>query len=217
MALRIPSDIGYDDAGFALPPLTIRDTTVESGRVGDALFPELGLHGLQGRLSGRRGSLEMRVDATAQLAQKSGAWLLWCGLNTESEALAKAIPGAVEVKGSDSYSEKVGAVQAFIRGDIRVLVSKPKILGFGLNFQHCHQMAFVGMSDSYEAYYQCIRRCWRFGQTKPVDAWIVVSEAERLVVENVRRKEAAASDLARDLMAHMVEFERAEVQTESAA
>ncbi len=217
MALRIPSDIGYDDAGFALPPLKIQDKTVESGRVGDALFPELGMHGLQGRLSARRGSLESRVEATAALAKKPGAWLLWCGLNTESEALAKTIPNAVEVKGSDSYSEKVGAVQSFVKGDIRVLVSKPKILGFGLNFQHCHQMAFVGMSDSYEAYYQCIRRCWRFGQTKPVDAWIVVSEAERLVVENVRRKESAASDLARDLMKHMVEFERAEVQTECVA
>jgi hypothetical protein len=217
MALRTPSDIGYADDGFALPPLAIRDRTVESGRVGDALFPELGLYGLQGRLSARRGSLELRVAATAELARRPGAWLLWCGLNPESEALAKAIPDAVEVKGSDSYSEKVGAVQAFVRGDIRVLVSKAKILGFGLNFQHCHQMAFVGMSDSYEAYYQCIRRCWRFGQTHAVDAWIVVSEAERLVVENVRRKEAAASDLARDLMAHMVEFERAEVQTECVA
>jgi hypothetical protein len=132
-------------------------------------------------------------------------------LNEESAALTAAIPDAVEVQGSDSYSEKVGAVQAFVRGDIRVLVSKPKILGFGLNFQHCHQMAFVGLSDSYEAYYQCIRRCWRFGQQRPVDAWVVVSEAERLVVENVRRKEVAASDLARDLLAHMAEFERAEV------
>jgi hypothetical protein len=213
MALRTPSDIGYDDTGFQLPPLEIRESIVESGRVGDMLFPELGMHGLSGRLSARRGSLELRVAATSDLvAQHGGTWLLWCGLNPESEALTKAIPGAVQVQGSDSYSEKVGAVQAFVRGDIRVLVSKPRILGFGLNFQHCHQMAFVGMSDSYEAYYQCIRRCWRFGQRDPVDAWIVVSEAERLVVENVRRKEAAASDLSRDLMAHMADFEKAEVQ-----
>jgi hypothetical protein len=218
MALRTPSDIGYDDTGFRLPALRIQDRIVESGRVGDALFPELGLHGLQGRLSARRGSLTDRVEAAADLvASHPGQWLLWCGLNPESEALAKTIPDAVEVKGADSYSEKVGAVQAFVRGDIRVLVSKPKILGFGLNFQQCHQMAFVGMSDSYEAYYQCIRRCWRFGQTHPVDAWIVVSEAERLVVENVRRKELAASDLSRELMTHMVDFERAEVQKECVA
>lgn len=211
VALRTPADLGYDDTGFALPPLTIRERITESGRVGDALFPELGVHGLSGRLAARRGSMDLRLAEAVDLTSQPGAWLLWCGLNDESAALAKAIPDAVEVQGSDSYSEKVGAVQAFVRGDIRVLVSKAKILGFGLNFQHCHQMAFIGMSDSYEAYYQCIRRCWRFGQTRPVDAWVVVSEAERLVVENVRRKEAAASDLSRDLLAHMAEFERAEV------
>lgn len=211
MALRTPADLGYDDAGFALPPLTIRERITESGRVGDALFPELGLHGLSGRLAARRGSLDLRVAETADLTASDGAWLLWCGLNDESAALTDAIPGAVEVEGSDSYSEKVGAVQAFVRGDIRVLVSKPRILGYGLNFQHCHQMAFVGLGDSYEQYYQAIRRCWRFGQSRPVDAWVVVSEAERLVVENVRRKEAAASDLGRELLAHMAEFERAEV------
>lgn len=211
VALRTPGDLGYDDDGFLLPSLNIRERITESGRVGDALFPELGLYGLQGRLKARRGSLDLRIAETVDLVAHGGAWLLWCGLNQESTALARAIPDAVEVKGSDNYGEKVGAVQAFVRGDIRVLVSKPKILGFGLNFQHCHQMAFVGLSDSYEAYYQCIRRCWRFGQTRPVDAWVIVSEAERLVVENVRRKEAAASDLARELLAHMAEFERAEV------
>jgi hypothetical protein len=218
MALRTPSDIGYADDGFQLPPLSIRESIVESGRVGNALFPELGLVGLSGRLSARRGSLELRVAATSDLvARYGGTWLLWCGLNPESDALTAAIPGAVQVQGSDSYGEKVGAVESFVNGEVKVLVSKPRILGFGLNFQHCHQMAFVGMSDSYEAYYQCIRRCWRFGQRNPVDAWVVVSEAERLVVENVRRKEAAASDLSRDLMAHMSDFEKAEVQTEDVA
>ncbi len=211
VAMRTPKDLGYDDDGFALPALNIRECITESGRVGDSLFPELGLYGLSGRLAARRGSLDLRIAETADLTARGGAWLLWCGLNDESAALAKAIPDAVEVQGSDSYSEKVGAVQAFVKGDIRVLVSKPKILGFGLNFQHCHQMAFVGMSDSYEAYYQCIRRCWRFGQQQPVDAWIVVSEAERLVVENVRRKELAADDMSRDLLTHMVAFEREEI------
>lgn len=215
IALRSPADLGYDDAGFALPPLSIRERITESGRVADALFPELGLYGLSGRLAARRGSLDVRIAEAADLAANDGAWLLWCGLNDESAALAKAIPDAVEVKGSDSYSEKVGAVQSFVNGDTRVLVSKSKILGFGLNFQHCHQMAFVGMSDSYEAYYQCIRRCWRFGQISPVDAWIIVSEAERLVVENVKRKEAAADDLSRDLMAHMADFEREELASEA--
>jgi hypothetical protein len=119
----------------------------------------------------------------------------------------------VNVQGSDSYAEKVGAVQGFVSGSIRVMVSKPKILGFGMNFQHCSHMAFVGLSDSYEAYYQCIRRCWRFGQLRPVHTHIVVSEAERMVVENVRRKEKAAANLSANLLTHLAEFERKEVES----
>lgn len=211
VALRTPADLGYDDTGFALPQLTIRERITESGRVGNALFPELGLYGLSGRLAARRGSLDLRLAETVNLTSQPGAWLLWCGLNDESAALAKAIPDAVEVKGSDSYSEKVGAVQAFVRGDIRVLVSKIRILGYGLNFQHCHQMAFVGIGDSYEQYYQAIRRCWRYGQRRPVDAYVIVSEAERLVVENVRRKEANHENLSRYLLQHVTEFEREEL------
>ena len=98
-----------------------------------------------------------------------------------------------------------------MRGDIRVLVSKVKILGFGLNLQHCHQVSFVGLSDSYEAYYQAIRRCWRYGQQHPVDVYIVVSDAERGIVANVQRKETAADELNRGLVEHMKDFEREEV------
>lgn len=152
-----------------------------------------------------------RIEAVRSLVADGEQWLLWCGLNDESTALAAAIPGAVEVTGADGYAEKVGAVQAFIHGGIRVLVTKAKILGFGMNFQHCHQMAFVGLSDSYETYYQCIRRCWRYGQRHHVDVHIVVSEAERMVVENVRRKEAAAQNLAGNLLKHMAPFEREEI------
>ena len=113
----------------------------------------------------------------------------------------------------DSYGEKVAAVNGmFVSGRIRsALVSKPRILGFGLNFQHCHKMAFVGLGDSYEQYYQAIRRLWRFGQKSEVEAWIVVSEPERLVVENVKKKEATADALAANLLAHMREFEKEEV------
>jgi hypothetical protein len=215
MAIRSPKDLGYDDAGFVLPALTIRpDVLPTSATGGDSLFPELGGKGLSGRLSARRTSLDDRVAAVTRLVQtQPGAWLLWCGLNEESDALAQAIPGAVNVAGGDAYTEKVAAVQAFIRGDVRVLISKPKILGFGMNFQHCHQMAFVGMSDSYEAYYQCIRRCWRFGQQRPVSVHVVISEAEQQVVENVRRKEDAAANLATHLLEHLRAFEREEVRT----
>ena len=212
VALRSPKDLGYDDAGFVLPPLHIHEETLRTDApAGDAMFPEMGSKGLSGRLAARRTSLADRVERVSQLTTIGDQWLLWCGLNEESAALAKAIPDAVEVQGSDSYAEKVGAVQAFVRGDIRVLVSKLKILGYGMNFQHCSRMAFVGISDSYEQYYQGIRRCWRYGQTKPVHVSIVVSEAERMVVENVKRKEAAAADLSANLLKHLAVFERQEV------
>jgi hypothetical protein len=210
--VRKPSDLGYSDAGYDLPPVSFIDHLVASEPgAGGALFPELAVKGIQGRLSARRGSLVARVDAVVRLAERPGQWLVWCGLNDESDAVARAVPGAVNVQGADSYGEKVSAVQRFVAGEIRVLVSKVKVLGFGLNFQQCHQMAFLGLSDSYEAYYQAVRRCWRFGQRHPVEAHIVVSEAERLVVENVRRKEVAAALLANELLRHMVTFERKEI------
>lgn len=213
LAIRSPKDLGFDDAGFALPPLRIREEVLLStAPVGDALFPEMGGKGLAGRLAARRTSLDDRVASVQRLTSETdGQWLLWCGLNEESDALAKAIPGARAVAGDDSYADKVDAVRAFVAGDLRVLISKLKILGYGMNFQHCHHMAFVGLSDSYEQYYQGIRRCWRYGQKHPVSVSIVVSEAERMVVENVRRKEAAAADLSANLLTHMAVFEREEV------
>jgi len=213
LAIRRPSDLGYSDDGFALPPLCIHESIVPSETGGGALFPELGVSGIGGRLAARRGSLGARVEAAATLiAREPGSWLAWCGLNDESRTLAEQVPGAVEVEGADDYAEKVGAVQAFVAGQVAALVSKIRILGYGLNLQHCARMVFVGIGDSYEQYYQAIRRCWRFGQTRPVDVHIVVSEAERLVVENVRRKEATADQLGRELLAHMREFEREEVE-----
>lgn len=218
VALRSPADLGFDATGYDLPPLEIIDEILPmSGPQGDSLFPELGLKGLSGRLAARRTSLDDRVETALRLTKRGRGdhgrcqWLVWCGLNEESQALAAAIPGAVEVSGSDSYAEKVGAVQAYVKGDIRVLVTKPKILGFGMNFQHSHHMAFVGLSDSYETYYQCLRRSWRYGQTHTVRAHIIVSEAERAIVENVRRKERAAADLAANMLRHLSVFEREEV------
>lgn len=212
VAMRRPSDLGYDDDRFALPPLCISDVMLDAERPPEGvLFHGMALNGIHGRLSARRAALSSRVEAVARIVREGGQWICWCGLNEESDALAKAIPDAVNVQGSDSYAEKVGAVHGFISGAVRVLISKPKILGFGMNFQHCHQMAFVGLSDSYETYYQCIRRCWRFGQAHPVDVRIVLSESEVAVVENVRRKEAHAEELSGQLVRHMTDFEREEL------
>lgn len=218
IAFRQPSDLGYDDAGFILPALTIQDHIVPvDGPTGDTLFPELSTKGLKGRLSARKGSLEARTEVVADLAVKSkkkhGAcqWLIWCGLNEESTRMAELLPDAVNVEGSDSYAVKTSAVQRFTAGDVRTMVSKVKILGFGMNFQHCHHQAFVGIGDSYEQYYQAIRRSWRFGQTEAVTAHVVISEAEQVIVENVRRKEASARDMATSLIEHMRDFEREEL------
>jgi hypothetical protein len=212
VAIRSPKDLGYDDTAFRLPPLRIVPEILPStaGNNG-SLFPELSTKGIQGRLAARRTSLTDRVAAVSRLTRGRDQWLLWCGLNEESDALADALPDAVAVSGDDSYAEKVGAVKAFVAGEARILVSKIRILGYGLNLQHCHKMAFVGISDSWEQYYQGIRRCWRYGQRHPVDVHIVVSEAEQQVVENVRRKEAAAVDLSARLLEHLSVFEREEV------
>jgi len=209
VAMRKPSDIGYSDDGYELPPLVITDHVVEGGEPGGVLFPELGLKGIQGRQKARRASVEDRCAKVAELAT-DGQWILWCGLNDESDTLGE-MDGAVNVQGSDTYEQKRKAILGFVAGDVRVLVTKPRIAGFGLNFQHCHNMAFVGIGDSYEQYYQMIRRCWRFGQQHPVNAHIVVSNSERAIVSNVRRKQADADEMARQLLVHMREFEREEL------
>lgn len=213
VAFRRPSDLGYSDDGFRLPALNIHEHIVEVDGPSSSLFPELRLKGITGRISARRDSLTARIDQVCNIVPEwgGGSWLLWCGLNDEAEALARALSGCVNVQGNDSYAEKRGAVESFLSGQTKILASKLRILGYGMNFQHCHQMAFVGIGDSFEQYYQGIRRCWRFGQTKPVDAHIVVSDAERAVVQNVRRKEAAHDALSRDLLEHMRDFEREEL------
>lgn len=212
VAFRKPSDLGYADDGFVLPPLTIKDYTIESGTQAGVLFPELGARGLKGRLAARRGALDQRVDAVHNLVSERGETaIVWCGLNVESDRLGRELPGAVNVQGKDDYAVKIAAVTRFVSGEIRTLVSKLSVLGFGMNFQHCARMVFCGLSDSYESYYQGIRRCWRFGQRRPVEVTIVISEAERVVVENVRAKERHADAMATELLSAMRDFEREEL------
>jgi superfamily II DNA or RNA helicase len=193
-ALRRPSDLGYSDEGFDLPDLRILAEPVDVATIPDGQLFATDLGGVGGRARVRRETLDARVERTAALAAGKDQWIVWCGLNDESRALAE-IDGAVNVEGSWSPDEKAEALEAFQDGEVRVLVTKPSIAGFGMNFQNCSRMAFVGLSDSYESYYQAIRRCWRFGQTEPVEAHIVVSELEMAIVENVRRKEAEAATM----------------------
>ena len=185
-----PSDMGYSDEGFTLPALNYTTHNVESEHKREGLLFEVGSPSMTERRDARRASIEARCEAAAQMANAdTDQWVIWCDLNAESSKLADMIPDAVEVRGSDGDDHKRDAMTGFADGSVRVLVTKPKIAGFGMNWQNCHQMAFVGLSDSYEALYQSTRRCWRFGQKHDVRAHIITSTAEGAVLENVQRKE----------------------------
>lgn len=202
-ALRRPSDLGHDDDGYDLPPLHIVSQVVAADIEADGQLFATDLGGIGGRASVRRASLGARVARAVELAEGDDQWIVWCGLNDEAAGVAKALEGAVNVEGSWDHEAKANALEAFQDGAIRVLVSKPSVCGFGMNFQNAHRMAFVGLSDSYEAYYQAIRRCWRFGQTHPVEAHIIVSDLEEQIVSNVRRKEADAAKTTDRLVRHV--------------
>ena len=133
-------------------------------------------------------------------------WVIWCDLNDESELLTSLISGAIEVRGSDKPDDKAKSLRGFADGSVRYLVTKPSIAGFGMNWQNCHNMIFVGLSDSYEAMYQAIRRCYRFGQKFPVNVHIVTSAAEGAVKANIERKEAQAEIMKKNMVQHTKEI-----------
>jgi hypothetical protein len=209
VTIRKPSDLGYDDGAFQLPALQMIDHVVHTPIA--AITDANGQHGLfaqQALTLGdqravQRASMELRVADAVALANQPGQWIVWCHLNDESSALAAGIAGAVEVRGSDTDAHKESAMLGFQRGAVRVLVSKASICGFGMNFQNCHQVAFVGLSHSYESFYQAIRRCWRFGQDSAVQAHVIYDWAEGAVVENLRRKEQEAGEMAEKMVAVM--------------
>ena len=184
-----PSDLGYNDGSFELPPLDIDTHVIDSGMNQDGRLFAVTETTLSEQQKARRSTIELKADRIAGYVNSSDdSWLIWCDLNAESEHLAKSIPDAVEVKGSDSPEWKEEAMMGFADGKYRVLVTKPSIAGFGMNWQHCHKVAFCGMSHSYEQFYQAVRRCWRFGQTQPVEVHVFVTDLEESIVANVLRK-----------------------------
>jgi len=204
VVLRKPSDLGYDDGDFKLPPLRMHEHVLRVDRPTPGHLFALEASTLQERIAARRDTIDERVAQCAELVNASGEpWVVWCNLNAESQALAKAIPGAIEVTGSDSVQKKEKALSAFTDGSARVLVSKSSICGYGLNWQHCHNEAFVGLSDSWEQFYQAVRRTWRFGQIKPVDVHLIVAATEGAVLKNIKDKEAAATVMADNIVIHM--------------
>jgi hypothetical protein len=214
--LRKPSDLGYPNEGYDLPPLMTQQHTaaVEYRPSLDAgtLFP-IEARTMQERIGARRASVEDRADLAAEIvASKPGVpWVLWCNLNDEGEALRKRIPGAVEIRGSDDEDRKEKILFDFAEGKIQKIITKPTITGYGLNWQFCRDTVFVGLNDSFEQVYQAVRRFWRFGQTRPVHAHFVASELEGAVVANLRRKEADAEHMAEQMVAHMADLSAAEL------
>lgn len=207
--LRAPADLGYENDGYVLPPLvqTQHVVGVEYAPSLDTelLFP-MEAQTLGERLAARRDTVTERVTKAASLTPSDRPFVWWCNLNAESEALARAIPGAVEVRGSDSEADKERKLIDFSEGRIRVLVTKPSICGFGMNWQHCADTGFVGLNDSFEQVFQSIRRFWRFGQRKPVTVHFVAAETEGAVIANLKRKEADADRMAAAMVAHMADL-----------
>lgn len=206
IALRHPSDMGYDDEGYSLPGLEVIGHHIAAPDLvpeGQLFATDLG--GVGGRAKVRRATLDARVEKAVELVQSEPdePWVLWCGLNDEAVSLTSAIDGAVNVTGTMSAEEKAAALLGFADGDFRVLVVKAQIAAFGLNWQHCARMAFVGLSDSYETYYQAIRRCYRYGQKRVVHAHIVLSDLESQIAANVARKEQQATHVIDDMVREM--------------
>lgn len=160
----------------------------------------------------RKATLSERVNRVAELVNSSSdQWIVWCGLDDEQAAIEKLVPDCISVYGRHSPEEKASSIEDFQDGKFRVLITKPKIAGFGMNLQNAHSMAFLGLSDSFESYYQCIRRCYRFGQTEVVYAYIVLSEFEDEIYQNILRKESEATQMSEKLIENIQEFEKSEI------
>jgi hypothetical protein len=201
-ALRKPSDLGFDDTGFDLPPLIVNRHVVEARTVKPGTLFEVPAVGLDEEREEARRTITERCEKAAELLADANTGIAWCHLNDEGTLLAKLIPGAVEVAGSDPVEAKEEKLAAFGQGEIRVLVTKPKIASWGLNYQNCHRMTYFS-DHSYEAQYQAVRRCWRFGQTEPVTVDMITTRGGERAMASLERKAEQADRMFTALTAHM--------------
>lgn len=201
--VRKPSDLGFDDSAYLLPNLHIHEHIVSTEMPTNGMLFAMEAQTLSERRDARRMSMTDRVSECVSVtnADSSEPWIVWCDLNAEGDALARAINGAVQIAGGDSLEVKEQRLNDFASGKTRVLVSKPSICGFGLNWQHSARMAFVGVTDSFESYYQAVRRCWRFGQKREVHVHLFASQGEGAVLANLKRKERDALAMAEAMSA----------------
>lgn len=191
-SIRKPSDLGFDDDGFILPPLIEKEHTIKARRLADGQLFAMPAVGLQEQREERRRTIEERCEKVAELVNSTGKpALVWCQLNAEGDLLERLITDGKQVSGSDSDEAKEERFLSFIDGSLRVLITKPRIAGWGLNMQHCSHVVFFP-SHSYEQYYQGVRRCWRFGQKHPVKVDVVGTEGDHEVMESLKRKAQAA-------------------------
>ena len=213
-AMQNPSDLGYDGSAFILPSLDVRECIVDTRwtREGE-LFPGQ-LKGITDRANVRKQSIKDRIGKVAEIANGTGEQvLIWCGLNDEADACVKAIPDCVEVHGTQDLETKVDRLLGFADGKYRVLVTKGKIAGHGLNLQSCHKMVFMGLNDSFQLFHQSIGRCYRYMQKHPVTVDIIVSDHEVGIVQNVKRKAREADELMHGIIDAAKEYERLEIGT----
>ena len=208
VVMNSPVDLGYDIEGYDLPELRVHEI------VADGEEPTSEVMTLTQRRKARKDTLEQRCAAAAELVNNSDdQWLVWCDLNAESAALTSMIDKAVEVTGGDKAKDKSDRMLGFTVGISKCLVTKPSIAGFGMNWQQCSKMIFVGLSDSYEQYYQAVRRCWRFGQQNPVDVYIVISSREGCVKENIERKQADCEKMRQAMVEQSKEVTKKELRS----
>jgi superfamily II DNA or RNA helicase len=208
--IRRPSDLNYDDHGFELPKLNMFEHVVESNQKMDGYLFALPASSLQERRTARKESRSERIQKAVELATDD-QWVYWCNLNSESEIIAKELD-AVELRGSTSEEEREEIAQGFISGQIKRVVTKPSLWGYGLNLQCCQNTALVGLSDSYEEFYQLIRRFWRFGQMKEVNAHVIISSLEGAVLANIHRKDSDARKMASEMVRHMADISSVEIK-----
>jgi DNA modification methylase/superfamily II DNA or RNA helicase len=214
--MRKPSDLGYPNDKFMLPELHMHDVSVEVQKPLEGMLFSMPASTLEERRKARSESIEERAAEVVRIVKSKPkeSWLIWCNLNSESEAITALLKDSVDIRGSDDREDKESRMLAFSEGVIRILVSKPSICGFGMNWQHCSNVVFFGLSDSYEQFYQAVRRCWRFGQKKPVHCYIVTSTNEGAVTENIKRKEKNAARMAEEMVNHMHELNQKEIHGE---
>jgi hypothetical protein len=201
-AMRKPSDYGFDNEGFELPPLSQRVHVIEARTIREGTLFDVPAHGLREEREEVRRTMHERCEAAAVALEGAKSGVVWCHLNDESALLAKLIPDAVELSGSDSIESKEEKLRGFSNGEIPMLVSKPKLGAWGLNWQHCHRVVYFP-SHSYEQMYQAIRRCWRFGQQSPVIVDVITTEGGKNTLANLQRKSLQADKMFDALVRHM--------------